>query len=60
MITLQGTIHKLVIEAYTEQSRNKLLQAVLLDPTVSNYHNAVCMINDLCELQKDILPPLHW
>jgi len=60
MISAQGAIHKLVIDAYEEQSRNKLLQAVLLDPTVSNYHNAVAMINEMCELQKDILPVLHW
>jgi alpha-galactosidase len=60
MIRVQGAIHKLVIEAYVEKSRNKLLQAVLLDPTISTYNNAVAMINELCELQKDILPPLYW
>jgi len=60
MLQLQGAIHQLVIEAYTEQSRKKLLQAVLIDPTVSNYHNAVAMINEMCELQKDMLPPLQW
>jgi alpha-galactosidase len=60
MIAVQGTIHKLVIEAYAEKSRLKLLQAVLLDPTVSSYHNAVCMINEMCELQKDALPEMHW
>jgi alpha-galactosidase len=60
MIATQGTIHKLVIEAYVEKSRNKLLQAILLDPTVSSYHNAVCVINELCELQKEELPELHW
>ena len=60
MINTQGTVHKLVIDAYAEQCRNKLLQAVLLDPTVSSYHNAVAMINEMCELQKDVLPPLHW
>ena len=60
MINTQGTIHQLIIEAYKEKSRNKLLQAVLLDPTVSSYQNAVAMINELCELQKDILPPMYW
>lgn len=60
MISTQGAIHKLVLEAYEEQSRNKLLQAVLLDPTVSGYQKAVAMINEICELQKDILPPLKW
>ncbi len=60
MIRLQGVISKLVIEAYLEKSRNKLLQALLLDPTVHNYNNTVGMINEMCELQKHILPPLHW
>lgn len=60
MIRIQGIIHQLIIEAYVEQSRNKLLQAVLLDPTVGPYNNMVSMIDELCELQKDILPPLHW
>jgi alpha-galactosidase len=60
MIRIQGIIHQLIIEAYVEQSRNKLLQAVLLDPTVGTYNNAVHMINEMCEVQKDILPPLHW
>jgi len=60
MINTQGAIHQLLIEAYVEKSRNKLLQALLLDPTVSSYHNSVALINEMCELQKDILPPLHW
>ena len=60
MIRLQGIIHKLIIEAYAEESRGKLLQAVLLDPTVGSYNSAVAMINEMCEVQKDILPPLRW
>jgi alpha-galactosidase len=60
MISTQGAIHQLVIEAYLEKSRNKLLQAVLLDPTVSSYNNAVAMINEMCERQKEILPVLNW
>ena len=60
MIATQGTIHQLLIEAYQEQSRNKLLQAMLIDPTVSNYQNAVACINEMCERQKDILPPMEW
>lgn len=60
MIRVQGIIHKLVIEAYTEKSRNKLLQAVLLDPTISSYNNAISMINEMCEVQKNILPPMFW
>lgn len=60
MIRVQGAIHKLVIEAYAEQSRRKLLQALLLDPTISSYNNAVALINEMCEWQKEVLPPLHW
>lgn len=60
MIATQGTISELLYEAYVEKSRNKLLQAVMLDPTVSSYNNAVAMINQLFELQKDILPEMNW
>ncbi|MGN0746953.1 MAG: hypothetical protein ACI4ML_09795 [Aristaeellaceae bacterium] len=60
MISVQGTIHQLVLEAYQEKSRNKLLQAMLLDPTVSNYNNCVALINEMCERQKELLPEMHW
>jgi len=60
MISTQGAIHKLVLDAYQERSRNKLLQAMLLDPTISNYNNAVALIDEMCERQKDILPEMHW
>jgi len=60
MIYTQGTIHELVYEAYKEKSRRKLLQAVLLDPTISTYNNAVAMIDEMCELQKELLPELNW
>lgn len=60
MIRVQAAIHKLVIEAYTEGSRNKLLQAMLLDPTVSSYYNAVSAINEMCALQAEILPKMDW
>lgn len=60
MIRVQAAIHKLVIEAYTEGSRNKLLQAMLLDPTVTSYYNAVSAINEMCELQAEILPLMKW
>ena len=60
MINQQGAIHQLVIEACLEGSRNKLLQAMLLDPTISNYHNAVALIDEMCERQKEILPELNW
>jgi len=60
MISTQGAIHKLVIDSYVEKSKNKLLQAVLLDPTVSSYYNSVAMINEMFALQKGILPEMHW
>ncbi|MCL2773506.1 MAG: hypothetical protein FWD71_09170 [Oscillospiraceae bacterium] len=60
MISLQGTIHQLLIETYEEKSRRKLLQAMLLDPTISNYNNAVALINTMCEMQSEILPAMKW
>jgi alpha-galactosidase len=60
MIRVQGAIHRLVIEAYVEQSRNKLLQAILLDPCTPKYNSAVHLINEMCTAQAEILPPLHW
>ena len=59
MVRLQGSIHKLLVEAYVEQSKAKLLQAILLDPVVDNHNRAVAMMDELLELQKDILPPLR-
>lgn len=60
MIATQGAIADLLYEAYVEKSRYKLLQAILLDPTVSTYSNAVHMINEMFETQKDILPEMKW
>lgn len=60
MLRVQASIQKLLVEAFAEESRGKLLQAMLLDPTVHSYRNAVGLINEMCELQKDLLPPLHW
>ncbi|MFF1875472.1 hypothetical protein [Kitasatospora herbaricolor] len=59
MIRLQGSIHKLLVQAYAEQSKAKLLQAILLDPVVDSHNRAVAMLDEFLELQKDILPPLH-
>lgn len=59
MLRLQASIHQLLVEAFAEQSKDKLLQAVLLDPTVDSYRNAVQMVDEMLELQRDILPPLH-
>ncbi|MBS4195656.1 family 4 glycosyl hydrolase [Lederbergia citri] len=59
-IHIQGTIHKLLLEAFVEQSKTKLLQAILLDPQAPSYYQACAMIDEMCELQKDILPKLEW
>jgi alpha-galactosidase len=60
MLRLQGSIQKLLVEAFEEKSRRTLLQALLLDPTAGSYRNAVALINQMCELQKDVLPTLEW
>lgn len=59
MVQLQGAIHKLLVEAYAEQSKEKLLQAILLDPIVDNHNRAVAMLDEFLRLQADALPPLH-
>ena len=60
MIATQGAIAELLYEAYVEKSRKKLLQAILLDPTISTYNNAVHLIDEMFELQKDSLPEMFW
>ena len=60
MLQLQGNINRLLVEAYAERSRRKLLQAVLIDPTVSTYANAVALIDEMFELQKSLLPEMAW
>ncbi|AZN38761.1 family 4 glycosyl hydrolase [Paenibacillus albus] len=59
-IHIQGMIHKLLLEAYLEKSKTKLLQAILLDPQAPTYYQACAMIDEMCELQKGILPELAW
>ena len=58
-IRLHASIHKLLVEAYAEESKDKLLQAILIEPTVSSYRNAVDMCNEMLDLQKDVLPILN-
>ena len=58
-IRLHASIHQLLVEAYNEQSKGKLLQAILIEPTVNSYRNAVDMCNEMMTLQKEVLPPLH-
>lgn len=56
MLRLQGSIHKLLVEAYVERSRDKLLQAFLLDPTVDSYRRAVECVDEMIKLQQALLP----
>lgn len=60
MLRQQGSIQKLLVDSYAQRSRRILLQALLLDPTVHSYRNAVNLINEMCDVQKDVLPPLAW
>lgn len=59
-IHLQGIIHKLIIEAFEEGSKTKLMQAVLLDPFAPSYYQAAAMIDEMCQRQKGLLPILEW
>jgi alpha-galactosidase len=58
ILRTQGSIQQLLVEAFAEGSKNKLLQAILLEPTVNSYRGAVEMIDEMLALQKDLLPPL--
>jgi alpha-galactosidase len=59
IIRLQGSINKLLVEAFAEESKSKLLQAVLLEPTVTSYRGAVEMVDEMLALQRHILPPIQ-
>ena len=47
------------MEAFTEESKRKLLRAVLLEPTVTSYRGAMEMVDEMLALQRDTLPPIH-
>lgn len=59
MLRVQGSINKLLVEAYAEQSKDKLIQAFLLDPTVHTYRGAIDCIDEMLALQRDVLPELR-
>lgn len=56
LLRTQISINRLVIDAYAEKSKEKLLQAILLEPTVNSYNNAVACMREMLDLQKDVLP----
>jgi len=59
ILRTQTSINRLLVEAFMERSRNKLLQAVLLDPVTHSYRQAASLVKDLCAIQAEWLPPLH-
>ncbi len=60
LLRTQVSIQRLLVDAFDQGSRDLLLQAVLLDPTCRSYKQSVELVNRMCELQADILPPLAW
>jgi alpha-galactosidase len=43
---------------FAENSKEKLLQAFLLEPVVDSYNKAVACMDELIDLQRDLLPEL--
>lgn len=60
LLRTQISINRLLVEAFEHESRDALLQALLLDPTTVSYRAAVDLIDLMCEKQADILPRLEW
>ncbi len=60
LLRTHTTINHLLVEAFATRSRRVLLQALLVDPTTRSYGAAVRTINELCRLQKGVLPELEW
>jgi len=58
MLRLQASINKLLVEAFAEKSKGKLIQAILLDPGTSSYRASVELVDEMLEVQKDLLPAL--
>ncbi|MHB9132701.1 MAG: family 4 glycosyl hydrolase [Armatimonadota bacterium] len=54
----QFTIHTLLTEAYRTKSKDLLLQALLLDPVVTNLTAARELVEVMCELQREYLPEM--
>ena len=56
LLRVQASIHQLLVEAFAERSKDKLLQAVLLEPTVDSYRRAVEFVEEMLQLQSNLLP----
>jgi alpha-galactosidase len=52
----QGSIQRLITEAYRTRSKNLLLQALLLDPVVDSILEAEKLLDEMLELQAEFLP----
>jgi len=58
ILRTQCSINQLLVEAFDQNSKEKLLQAVLTDPTCRSYRNAVYLVDEMIEVQKEVLPEL--
>ncbi len=56
----QVSISALLVEAFVERSKDKLLQAVLLDPTCHSHRQAIELVDRMCEMQAELLPEMAW
>lgn len=59
MLRNQCSINQLLVDAYQEKSKDKLLQAILIDPTCHSYRAAIHCVNDLFERQAEVLPEMY-
>ncbi len=59
MCQLQIAIQELLVEAYRERSKRLLLQALLLEPTVSDVKRAREMMEVMLHVEREYLPEMH-
>ncbi len=59
LLRTQVSISRLLVDAFASRSRRPLLQALLLDPTTESYRQSVALIDEMCRLQKNVLPELE-
>ena len=52
----QVSIHKLLVEAYKERSKKKLLEAMMLEPVVDSIDRAKKMIDEMLRIEANFLP----
>ena len=59
LCAMQAQVQKLNVEAGVEGSREKVFQALLLDPAVHSAVAAKGILEDLLALEKELLPQFH-